>query len=89
MELVAPAGSPARMEMAFAWGADAVYAGADRYSLRARAENFPDGVLQASIAQAHAMGRPLYLAVNAFFDDELLEDWRIFFSGWVCPVPRP
>ncbi len=87
MELVAPAGSPARMEMAFAWGADAVYAGADRYSLRARAENFPDGVLQASIEQARVMGRPLYLAVNAFFDDELLEGLADFLLGLGVPGP--
>lgn len=87
MELVAPAGSPSRMEMAFAWGADAVYAGADRYSLRARAENFPAGVLQSCLAQAATQGRPFYLAVNAFFDDELLEGLADFLLGLGVPGP--
>ncbi|HOG65249.1 MAG TPA: peptidase U32 family protein [Spirochaetota bacterium] len=87
MELVAPAGNAERMEMAFAWGADAVYAGADRYSLRARAENFSDRELQDSIARAHLLGKPFYLAVNAFFDDDLLTGLAEFLTGLGEPGP--
>ena len=35
-ELLAPAGSLAMMRTAFAFGADAIYAGQPRYSLRVR-----------------------------------------------------
>ena len=35
-ELLAPAGTPEHLETAFAYGADAVYAGQPRYSLRVR-----------------------------------------------------
>jgi len=40
-ELLSPAGSLKNMEYAFAYGADAVYAGQPRYSLRVR-ERWPD-----------------------------------------------
>jgi putative protease len=40
--LLAPAGSLAMMRTAFAFGADAVYAGQPRYSLRVRNNEFGD-----------------------------------------------
>ncbi|PKO50228.1 MAG: U32 family peptidase, partial [Betaproteobacteria bacterium HGW-Betaproteobacteria-21] len=39
-ELLAPAGSLDMMRTAFAYGADAVYAGQPRYSLRVRNNSF-------------------------------------------------
>ncbi|MDR2838300.1 MAG: U32 family peptidase, partial [Azonexus sp.] len=39
-ELLAPAGSLAMMRTAFAFGADAIYAGQPRYSLRVRNNEF-------------------------------------------------
>ena len=41
-ELLAPAGTRAMMDSAFAFGADAVYAGQPRYSLRVRNNDFGD-----------------------------------------------
>ncbi len=35
-ELLAPAGSPEKLKYAFAYGADAVYAGIPKFSLRAK-----------------------------------------------------
>jgi putative protease len=43
-ELLAPAGSQTMLETALAFGADAVYAGQPRYSLRARNNSFRDEV---------------------------------------------
>jgi len=64
-ELLSPAGSLKAMRYAFAYGADAVYAGQPRYSLRVRNNEFnrPE-VLAAAIAEAHAAGRRFYLASN-------------------------
>ncbi len=63
-ELLAPAGSPEAMRYAFAYGADAVYAGQPRYSLRVRNNAFDNTALVAAIDEAHARGRRLYVAVN-------------------------
>ena len=64
-ELLAPAGSLKTMRYAFAYGADAVYAGAARYSLRMRGNEFNDENLQTGINEAHALGKQFYLTVNA------------------------
>lgn len=63
-ELLAPAGSLEKMRAAFRFGADAVYAGQPRYSLRVRNNEFDPGQLATGIAEAHALGRHLYLASN-------------------------
>ncbi len=66
-ELLAPAGSPAMATTAFAFGADAVYGGQPRYSLRARNNAFGDlEVLAASLADARARGKRFYLVSNVF-----------------------
>ena len=64
-ELLLPAGGPERMRTAFDYGADAVYAGSPRYSLRARNNEFAKlDILQAGITEAHARGKKFYLTVN-------------------------
>ena len=64
-ELLLPAGGLERMQTAFDFGADAVYAGSPRYSLRARNNEFAKlDVLQAGITEAHARGKKFYLTVN-------------------------
>ncbi|WP_425358443.1 tRNA 5-hydroxyuridine modification protein YegQ [Thiorhodococcus drewsii] len=52
------------MRYAFAYGADAVYAGLPRYSLRVRNNDFDLENLGLGIAEAHAHGRRFYLAAN-------------------------
>ncbi|WP_150305839.1 prephenate-dependent tRNA uridine(34) hydroxylase TrhP [Pseudomonas saliphila] len=64
-ELLAPAGTLKAMRYAFAYGADAVYAGQPRYSLRVRENDFHNPALMAeAIAEAHAQGKKFYLASN-------------------------
>ena len=64
-ELLAPAGTLRNLRYALAYGADAVYAGIPRYSLRVRNNDFGDAErLAAGIALARARGRRFYLAVN-------------------------
>ena len=64
-ELLSPAGSLKNMRYAFAYGADAVYAGQPRYSLRVRNNEFNKmDVMASAIEEAHAQGKEFYLASN-------------------------
>jgi len=63
-ELLSPAGTFKNMEYAFAYGADAVYAGQPRYSLRVRNNNFSLDNLERGIARAHELGKQFYVASN-------------------------
>ena len=63
-ELLAPAGTLKNMRYAFAYGADAVYAGQPRYSLRVRNNEFDHANLALGIAEAQAMGKRFYVVVN-------------------------
>ena len=63
-ELLLPAGTLEKMRTAYAFGADAVYAGQPRYSLRARNNEFQLEELQIGIQEAHALGKKLFVASN-------------------------
>src|SRR3989338_2935772 len=63
-ELLLPAGTLEKMRTAYAFGADAVYAGQPRYSLRARNNEFQLEELQTGIQEAHALGKKLFVASN-------------------------
>ncbi len=64
-ELLAPAGSPEMMRAAFAFGADAVYAGLPRYSLRVRNNAFRNvETLREGIDEAHAQGKKFFIVSN-------------------------
>ncbi|CAG0960928.1 partial putative protease, partial [Gammaproteobacteria bacterium] len=64
VELLSPAGTLKNMRYAFAYGADAVYAGQPRYSLRVRNNDFLEDNLAIGIAEAHSLGKKFFLAVN-------------------------
>ncbi len=64
-ELLSPAGSLDHMRFAYAYGADAVYAGQPRYSLRVRNNEFSkEELLCTAIEEAHSMGKLFFLASN-------------------------
>lgn len=63
-ELLLPAGSLEKMRAAYAFGADAIYAGQPRYSLRARNNDFTLPQLQTGIAEAHQLGKKFFVASN-------------------------
>jgi len=64
-ELLAPAGDLTRMRYAFAYGADAVYAGQPVFSLRSRENGFKNlEDLAEGINYAHSLGKKFYLTSN-------------------------
>jgi len=63
-ELLSPAGTLKNMRYAFAYGADAVYAGQPRYSLRVRNNDFLEDNLAIGINEAHQLGKKFYLTSN-------------------------
>ncbi|MEW6728098.1 MAG: tRNA 5-hydroxyuridine modification protein YegQ [Pseudomonadota bacterium] len=63
-ELLSPAGTLKNMRYAFAYGADAVYAGQPRYSLRVRNNDFLEDNLAIGIREAHQLGKKFFVALN-------------------------
>ncbi len=65
-ELLAPAGTFDKLVTAIHYGADAVYLGGRKYSLRARAGNFDDAGILRAVEYAHARRVKVYITVNIF-----------------------
>ncbi len=65
-ELLLPAGDMEKMRYAFAFGADAVYAGVPKFSLRTREIGFRESDFPAAIAEAHSIGKKFYAAMNIY-----------------------
>lgn len=72
-ELLAPAGNLEKLEVALAYGADAVYCGGKMFGLRAFSDNFDEIELKAGIAAAHRTGKKVYVTVNIFPHNEDLK----------------
>ncbi len=64
-ELLSPAGTRKNLRYAFAYGADAVYAGQPRYSLRVRQNDFDKlEHLAQGISETHRQGKQFYVTCN-------------------------
>ena len=70
LELLAPAGNFEKLKVAFHYGADAVYAGLDKLSLRANADNFTREELIEAVKYTHDIGKKIYIALNIYFMPE-------------------
>ncbi|MGL4252783.1 MAG: peptidase U32 family protein [Fusobacteriaceae bacterium] len=64
VELLAPAGNMEKLEMAFHYGADAVFLGGSMFNLRAGSHNFSDEQLKVAVKYAHDLGKRVYVALN-------------------------
>lgn len=73
IELLAPAGSFEKAKIAFMYGADAVYCGTPKLSLRSRSE-IQDDDLEKTINYAHSIGKRVHVAINIFAWDETYEE---------------
>ncbi len=63
-ELLSPAGTLNNLRYALAYGADAVYAGQPRYSLRVRNNDFTLENLASGIGETHAAGKKFFVTAN-------------------------
>ena len=71
-ELLAPAGTFEKAKVAFMYGADAVYAGTSKLSLRTRTEMQFDDLLE-TVKLAHSRNKKVYVAMNIYARDEEYE----------------
>ena len=74
IELLSPAGDLERLKVTLLYGADAVYIGGERFSLRANATNFTFDEMKAGCDFAHRLGKKVYLTVNIVFHNEDTKD---------------
>jgi putative protease len=65
-ELLCPAGDFEKMRTAIHYGADAVYLGDPRFSLRNKARNFDAEELATAVQYAHERGVKVYVTANIF-----------------------
>ncbi len=65
-ELLSPAGDLERLKTALRFGADAVYAGGPMLQLRSGSVGFTMETLAEGAQLAHALGKKIYVTVNAF-----------------------
>lgn len=74
IELLSPAGDLERLKVTLLYGADAVYIGGEKYSLRANATNFSLKEIKEGCDFAHKLGKKVYLTLNIVFHNEDMQD---------------
>ena len=80
IELLAPAGDIEKLKIALLYGADIVYIGGKKYSLRANASNFTIDDIKKSCEFAHNLGKKVYVTVNILFHDKDLEGIKSYLK---------
>ena len=76
VELLAPAKDMEKLKIAFLYGADAVYIGGEKYSLRANAKNFTLEEIKEATEYAHKLNKKVYVTVNIILHNEDLADLK-------------
>lgn len=72
-ELLAPAGSFEKAKVAFEYGADAIYCGTSKLSLRSRVE-IDDNELARIIEYAHSINKKVHVPLNIYARDYMYDD---------------
>jgi putative protease len=76
IELVSPAGDFEKLRYAVAFGADGIYAGLPRFSLRARENEFTDQKMAQAIEYSHKHEKKIYLTLNIFPHNRKIESFK-------------
>lgn len=74
VELLAPAGDLEKLKIAVIYGADAVYIGGKKFSLRARASNFSIDDIKEGVKFAKSHNAKVYATMNIVPHDEDFDD---------------
>lgn len=80
IELLAPAGDLKKLKMAVLYGADAVYLGGEKYSLRAGAKNFSLDEMKDGINFAHSYGKKVYITANIVAQNADIDGVKEYFE---------
>lgn len=78
-ELLAPAGDFEKLQVAIAYGADAVYIGGQSFGLRAKAKNFDLEQMKQGIDYAHEKNVKVYVTANIFAHNDDFEGMEEYF----------
>lgn len=81
IELLAPAGDLERLKCAVRFGADAVYIGGKKFSLRSRASNFDLEDIREGVEFAHAHGSRVHVTCNMVLHNEDFEGAREYLTA--------
>lgn len=80
IELLSPAGDLERLKIAILYGADAVYIGGKKFSLRSRASNFDIEDIQEAVKFADAHGARIHVTVNMLPHEEDMHDLKEYLK---------
>lgn len=83
IELLSPAGDLNRLKAALLYGADAVYVGGQKYSLRANAANLNLDEIKEATTFAHNLNKKVYLTLNIVFHNEDLKEVKDYIKNVV------
>lgn len=86
-ELLMPAGDIQKLKYAFVYGADAVYLGVPKYSLRARENEIDLEGLKEGIDYAHSLGKKVYVTANIFSRNRKLKPFLPQLADWLSAKP--
>lgn len=81
LELLAPAGGFEQLEAAVNFGADAVYLGLEKFSMRAKASNFTFEELPRAVQFAHERGVKVHVALNVQMHERDLQELPRHFEA--------
>ncbi|MDR0991748.1 MAG: U32 family peptidase [Ruminococcus sp.] len=81
IELLSPAGDFERLRAAVMYGADAVYLGTSRFSMRSMPPNFDEKTLKEAVLFAHKNGVKAYLTANSIPRDNELKFFPAFLEN--------
>jgi putative protease len=79
-ELLSPAGDFERLRAAVLYGADAVYLGTERFSMRSMPPNFSSADLTEAVSFAHKENVKVYLTANSVPRNDEIKEFRDFLE---------
>ena len=80
IELLSPAGDLERLKIAILYGADAVYIGGKKFSLRSRASNFDIEDIREAVRFANAHNARIHVTVNMLPHEEDMHDLKEYLK---------